>query len=95
MTCSRRIFIQAVAVSCGAALGSPAQASSSGSETAASCDYTGPGLYLYPQWGSARPYLVTDCAARTGTLEFRDPRSQQLLWTQTLSLTGRFAGKLT
>jgi hypothetical protein len=58
--------------------------------------YSGEGIYLYPHWGEPRPYQVSLAAGhgRSQMLEFRNPGSQQLLWTQSLALDGRFAGKL-
>ncbi len=50
--------------------------------------YAGDGLYLYPSWGQPRPYQI--CAAGQ-VLEFRNPGSGILLWTQS-GLTADFAG---
>jgi hypothetical protein len=94
MSCTRRTMLRATALGCGtAAMGISLQeeGAMAGVE---SCDFSGPGLYLYPHWGDARPYLVTRSATATPTLEFRDPADHRLLWTQTLSLTSGFAGKL-
>ena len=57
--------------------------------------YSGDGVYLYPHWGQPRPYqisLIVDSGAQL--LEFRNPGSQQLLWTQSFALDSQFAGKL-
>jgi hypothetical protein len=59
--------------------------------------YSGEGVYLYPHWGEPRPYHVS-LAANSGhgqMLEFRNPGTRQLLWTQSPMLDGRFAGKIT
>ena len=47
------------------------------------------GLYLYPAWGQPRLYEVRAAASR---LEFRNPGTGQLLWTQSASLDATFAG---
>ena len=53
--------------------------------------FAGDGLYLYPSWGQPRPYLVQ---ARGALLEFRNPGSGNLLWTQTAGLDADFAGRI-
>jgi hypothetical protein len=50
-----------------------------------------PGLYLYPAWGQPRLYAIN---ARADRLEFRNPGSLQLLWTQSRALAPDFAGKV-
>jgi hypothetical protein len=50
-----------------------------------------PGLYLYPAWGQPRLY---DVQGSTGRLEFRNPGTGQLLWTQSSSLDSAFAGRV-
>ena len=52
--------------------------------------FAGDGLYLYPSWGQPRLYEVRALADR---LEFRNPGSGQLLWTQSHALAA-FAGKV-
>ena len=57
--------------------------------------YSGDGIYLYPHWGEPRPYHVGLVAyGQRQVLEFRNPGNQQLLWTQSIELDNRFAGKL-
>lgn len=51
--------------------------------------FTGDGLYLYPAWGSPRPYWVT--AGRTGSLQFHDPISGMLFWEQNSVAGSHFA----
>lgn len=53
--------------------------------------FSGAGLYLYPAWGQPRPYHVS---ARGGLLEFRNPGSGVLLWTQSAGLDAEFAGQV-
>jgi hypothetical protein len=53
--------------------------------------FAGAGLYLYPAWGQPRLYAVQ--AAR-GRLEFSNPGTGQLLWTQSAGLESAFAGKV-
>jgi hypothetical protein len=60
--------------------------------------YSGDGIYLYPHWGAPRPYQISLVAAFEGQsrmLEFRNPGTQQLLWTQSFAPDSQFAGKLT
>ena len=59
-----------------------------------SVSYDGPGLYLYPRWGQPRLYLIVTAAEGGQGVEFRDPVSSAVLWTQSLALCGDFAGKL-
>lgn len=54
-------------------------------------DFAGAGLYLYPAWGQPRLYEVRAAANR---LEFRNPGSGQLLWTQSANLDSTFAGRV-
>lgn len=56
--------------------------------------FAGAGYYLYPAWGEPRLYLVIPDATGLQSVEFRDPDSGVHLWTQSLSLTGDFAGKV-
>ena len=56
--------------------------------------YDGAGIYLYPGWGEPRPYLVRPAAGPGQSVEFCDLATQSVLWTQSLSLCGDFAGKL-
>ncbi len=59
--------------------------------------YSGDGIYLYPHWGAPRPYQISLIATLEGQsqmLEFRNPGTQQLLWTQSFALVSQFAGKL-
>jgi hypothetical protein len=53
--------------------------------------FAGAGLYLYPAWGQPRLYEVRSTVNR---LEFRNPGSGQLLWTQSASLDSAFAGRV-
>lgn len=53
--------------------------------------FAGAGLYLYPAWGQPRVYAIQ---AAAGGLEFRNPGSGQLLWTQSASLDSAFAGRV-
>lgn len=58
-------------------------------------DFTGDGLYLYPAWGTPRPYLVRAIAASSGQPqhhEFCSPASGRVLWTDTGN--PRFAGRV-
>lgn len=92
MTLSRRSILQATAGAPALALLVPA---STAADTAAGAvDFAGAGLYLYPAWGEPRPYLVIAAGPGQTSLEFRDPATARLLWTQSLSLTGGFAGRL-
>lgn len=52
--------------------------------------FAGAGLYLYPSWGQPRPYQIR---AVGPLLEFRNPGSGTLLWTQT-GLAADFAGRV-
>ena len=52
--------------------------------------YRGDGLYLYPDWGQPRPYLITAGAGRV--LAFRDPDTARILWEDRFSDTPQFAG---
>ena len=58
--------------------------------------FTDNGIYLYPNWGAPRPYMVNlvECAGQAQMLEFRNPGSRQLLWTQSAALNEQFAGRL-
>ncbi|MDY6984102.1 MAG: hypothetical protein SV422_13540 [Pseudomonadota bacterium] len=57
--------------------------------------FDGDGLYLYPAWGEPRLYAVqASSSSSSGRLEFRNPGSGQLLWTQTAALDAHFAGKV-
>lgn len=58
---------------------------------AAKTVFSADGLYLYPAWGEPRLYAVQ---ASGGCLEFRNPGSGQLLWTQTAAFHAHFAGKV-
>ncbi|MEY4641619.1 MAG: hypothetical protein RLZZ227_1613 [Pseudomonadota bacterium] len=51
--------------------------------------FTTAGIYLYPAWGRPRPYEVRP---RGNMLEFRNPASGLLLWTQSAQLDSVFAG---
>ena len=53
--------------------------------------FAGAGFYLYPSWGEPRLYEVQGTAGR---LEFRNPGSGMLLWTQSASLDSGFAGRV-
>jgi hypothetical protein len=53
--------------------------------------FSGAGLYLYPAWGQPRLYEVRASANR---LEFRNPGSGQLLWTQSADFDSAFAGRV-
>lgn len=92
MALTRRKLMGTAALGVGVlpCLGSPGFASAD----TTSCRYDGPGLYLYPGWGSPRPYLIRPVAGSADTVEFRDPASWALLWTQSLLICGEFAGKL-
>lgn len=50
------------------------------------------GVYFYPAWGNPRPWQVI--AGRNHLLEFRNPGSGQLAWTQSRIMSPLFAGKL-
>lgn len=54
--------------------------------------FAGAGLYLYPAWGQPRLYQVQAVAGNR--LEFRNPGSGKLLWTQSASLDSAFAGRV-
>jgi hypothetical protein len=57
--------------------------------------FSGDGLYLYPAWGSPKPYLVRAVAASSGLSvhhEFCNPATGRVLWTDTG--TPRFAGRV-
>lgn len=60
--------------------------------------FDGEGLYLYPSWGQPRAYHITRTPAQgLGTLvnlEFRNPATGELLWTQSLRGEMKFAGKV-
>ena len=51
--------------------------------------FTGDGLYLYPAWGSPRPYWVS--AGGADCLQFRDPATGTLLWEQNAAADSHFA----
>lgn len=53
--------------------------------------FDGAGLYLYPSWGQPRLYHVLAVADR---LEFRNPGTRALLWTQSTGLDAVFAGRV-
>ncbi len=53
--------------------------------------FAGAGLYLYPAWGQPRLYEVRATGDR---LEFRNPGSGVLLWTQSASFDSSFAGRV-
>ena len=82
--------MQKAAVGVGASLSLDRFGSANAATTQA---YDGPGVYLYPNWGEPRPYLLSP-APDGQSLEFRDPASQTVLWTQSWSLCRDFAGKL-
>lgn len=95
MPYTRRAMLKASAIGCGTcATTVPLSGFGSGKPSRETCEFSGSGLYFYPHWGDAQLYFVTQSAATTPTLEFRDAASLRLLWTQTVSLTGGFAGKL-
>jgi hypothetical protein len=54
-------------------------------------NFDGAGLYLYPSWGQPRLYHVLAAADR---LEFRNPGTGVLLWTQSTGLGAAFAGRV-
>jgi hypothetical protein len=58
--------------------------------------FAGDGIYLYPNWGAPRPYSINlvELAGQGQLLEFRNPGSRQLLWTQSAALDDPFAGRL-
>jgi hypothetical protein len=58
--------------------------------------FDGEGLYLYPSWGQPRAYHITRTPAQgmLVNLEFRNPASGELLWTQSLRGEMKFAGKV-
>ena len=92
MTVTRRAILQAA--SGGVALASLAPVTVGASSPAQPGEFAGAGLYLYPAWGEPRVYLVTPTGPGQSVLEFRDPATTRLCWTQSLALTGRFAAKL-
>ena len=95
MAYSRRLLLQTSLMGCGiGSVGSVLSAFVMAEQGTVRCHFSGPGFYLYPHWGEPRPYLVTQATVSTPTLEFRDPASKRVLWTQTLSLTDGFAGRL-
>lgn len=53
--------------------------------------FAGDGLYLYPAWGQPRLYEVRAAAQQ---LEFRNPGTGDLLWTQSAELDSSFAGRV-
>lgn len=53
--------------------------------------FAGDGLYLYPAWGQPRLYEVRAAAQQ---LEFRNPGTGQLLWTQSAAVDASFAGRV-
>ncbi len=91
MQFTRREMISAAILSAGAWV---SQGAAGAAKTAASLAYDGPGIYLYPNWGEPRPYLVMPVHGSEQAVEFRDPASKALLWSQSLSICGEFAGKL-
>ena len=58
---------------------------------ASAMEFGGDGLYLYPAWGEPRLYAVRVAGTR---LEFRNPGSGLLLWTQSATFEARFAGRV-
>lgn len=91
MAFTRRHVLQLSAAGCASlSLAKVTQAN----DSIGNIEFSGAGIYLYPAWGEPQPYLVTLAPATGSTLEFRDTASREVLWTQTLSLTGAFAGKL-
>ncbi|MGV3593551.1 MAG: hypothetical protein ACO1PZ_17845 [Gammaproteobacteria bacterium] len=58
---------------------------------ASTTTFSGDGLYLYPAWGEPRLYAVHAAGAY---LEFRNPGSGQLLWTQSAGFDGNFAARV-
>ncbi len=75
-------------------LSGPCLGAISSTRTEAGIAYDGPGIYLYPGWGAPRPYLVRPADGSGQGLEFLDPATETVLWTQSLCLCGDFAGKL-
>lgn len=66
---------------------------------AAANSFSGQGHYLYPSWGQPRAYLVQEAVPVNNTdrviqLEFRNPSTGQLQWTQSLAGEAVFAGKV-
>lgn len=53
--------------------------------------FAGAGLYLYPAWGEPRLY---DIRAAGQHLEFRNPGTGRLLWTQSAQFASDFAGRV-
>lgn len=94
MAYTRRALLQAAATGCGAAVIGGTPGSVAAGPAGDPVGFSGSGVYLYPHWGEARPYLVMQSSVANLTLEFHDPATRRLLWTQTQSLTGGFAGKL-
>jgi len=92
MALSRRNILQAAAG--GSALTVLAPASVVAHTPVRTVAFEGAGLYLYPAWGQPQPYLVVPTGPCLATLEFRDAATTLLLWTQSLSITGGFAGRL-
>lgn len=92
MTVTRRTVLQAAAG--GFALAPLARVAADVSGPLPPVDFTGAGLYLYPDWGQPCAYRVVATGPGNGVLEFRDPATDALYWTQSLTLTGRFAAKL-
>ncbi len=87
---TRRALMHSGVVSAGACLGLGSFSVANAQITLA---YDGPGVYLYPSWGEPRPYLVMP-APDGQSLEFSDPATRTVLWTQSSSLCRDFAGKL-
>lgn len=54
--------------------------------------FAGAGLYLYPDWGRPRAYLVRETAP--GVLGFFSPAGRRLLWTMP-ARGATFAGRVT
>ena len=92
MTVTRRTVLKAATG--GMALASVAPVPAGASAVGQSGEFDGPGLYLYPAWGEPRAYLVIPTGPGHSVLEFRDPVTSRLCWTQSLTLTGPFAAKL-
>lgn len=92
MMMKRRTVLQVAAG--GAALASLVPAAVHAANAVRPTDFAGAGLYLYPDWGQPRAYLVVPTGPGQSVLEFRDPATTALCWTQSLALTGRFAAKL-
>ena len=79
---------------CQGASGAANAATNAATKVATNVAYDGPGIYLYPSWGEPRPYLVVPVQGSEPAVEFRNPATQALLWSQSLSFCGEFAGKL-